>query len=267
MSIFDEIVAARNVGVPVVLATVVESLGSAPREAGAKMLIKADGSISGTVGGGAIEKRVMEEALQLLPKGGAKLLHYDLGKDLGMSCGGQMTVFLEPLVPALRLIIFGAGHVGTALSQIGKLLGFTVWVIDNRREYATPERLPFADKVIAKEYAEVFAELPFDENTYAVLVTHKHAHDQEILEHCVRQKFCYLGMIGSRNKVAKAFARLREIGIDEGTIGHVHAPIGMEIGANTPAEIAVAIAAELVAVKAGMAVKRAKATESAKEPM
>ncbi len=261
MSIFDEIVAVQNAGIPGVLATVVESLGSAPRETGAKMLIKADGSISGTIGGGAIEKRIMEEGLALVAKGEARLLHYDLGKDLGMSCGGKMTVFLEPLTPAHRLIIFGAGHIGAALTQIGKLLGFTVWVIDNRQEFATGERLPFADKVIAKEYAEVLAGLAFDENAYIVLVTHKHAHDQEILEYCVRQKFGYLGMIGSRTKVANAFARLREIGIDEGTIRRIHAPVGLEIGASTPAEIAVAIAAELVAVKSGTEVKRAKVME------
>ena len=172
-----------------------------------------------------------------------------------------MAVFLEPLAPALRLIIFGAGHIGTVMTEIGKLLGFTVWVIDNRQEFATRERLPFADKVIAKEYSKVLGELSFDENTYAVLVTHQHAHDQEILEHCIRQKFGYLGMIGSRAKVAKALARLRAIGIDEETISRVHAPIGMEIGANTPTEIAVAIAAELVAVKTGTEIKRAKVTE------
>ena len=251
MDIFEEIVAAKKSNVPVVLATVIESLGSAPREEGARMLVKKDGSIVGTIGGGAIEKKIIDEALMLMNAPAPKLVRYEL-KDIGMACGGGMSVFLEPLRQPPQLIIFGAGHIGSALSQIGKLLDFTVTVVDNRPEFASPERLPFAATVIAEDYQKALDSLTFSDTTYAVILTHKHAHDFEILEQLIHKQFRYLGMIGSRTKVAKAFQQLRDKGIGENIIQQIHSPVGISIGANTPAEIAISIAAELVAVRSGI---------------
>ena len=135
MDIFEEIVEAKKSNIPIVLATVVESLGSAPREEGAHMLIKSDGTIIGTIGGGAIEKRIIDEAMILMNAPSPKLVHYDLN-DIGMVCGGGMSVFLEPLRQLPKLIIFGAGHIGSVLSRIGKMLDFSVTVVDNRPEFA-----------------------------------------------------------------------------------------------------------------------------------
>ncbi len=245
MDIFDEIVAAKNSGRPVVLATVVESLGSAPRAEGARMLVRSDGSISGTIGGGAVEQKVIEEALQLMAGGPAKVLDYTL-KDIGMECGGGMKVFVEPLVPAPRLIIFGAGHIGTCLAQVGKMLDFSVTVVDNRPEFADASRLPWADTVMAEDYAAAIDKVVFNDRSYVVILTHKHAHDAEVLELCLQKTWRYLGMIGSRVKVAKVFDRLRAKGFSDEIIARVHSPIGLKIGASTPAEIAISILAELV---------------------
>ncbi|MEE9503654.1 MAG: XdhC family protein [Thermodesulfobacteriota bacterium] len=257
MDIFEEIVALKKAGTPAVLATVVEALGSSPGKTSARMLIKADGSIMGTIGGGAIEKKMIDEAMTIMNGTESKLLKYSL-EELGMACGGDMTVFLEPLERAPELIIFGAGHIGTALSNICKMLGFTTTVVDNRSEFANKERLPWADRIIADDYPKTLKELIFSHTTYLVIVTHRHVHDLEILDHCAKQPFRYLGMIGSRKKVTGSFQQLRERGIDEAILKRIHAPTGIAIGAKTPEEIAVSIAAELVAIRSGTEISSLK---------
>lgn len=257
MDIFEEIVAVKNAGTPAVLATVIESLGSSPGKPGARMLIKTDGSTVGTIGGGAIEKRMIDEAMNLMNGTESKFLKYKL-EELGMACGGDMSVFLEPLERAPELLIFGAGHIGTALSKIGKMLGFTTIVVDNRPEFANRERLSLADRIIADDYQKVLQDISFSDTTYIVILTHRHIHDFEILDHCAKQPFHYLGMIGSRKKVAKAFQQLKDKGADEETIKRIHAPIGIEIGAEKPEEIAVSIAAELVAIRSGIEIPSLK---------
>jgi len=253
MDIFQEIVALKSEGIAAVLTTVVEVVGSAPGKPGARMIVKKDGSTLGTIGGGAIEKRITEEALTMMQGRGTRLLTYEL-KDIGMVCGGGMSVFLEPLVDAHPLIIFGAGHIGSALSTITAMLGFTTTVVDNRPEFANGEKLPWADRVIADDYQKALHDLSFSDTTFVVILTHRHAHDFEILEYCIKQPFSYLGMIGSRKKVDRAFEQLREKGVDEETIKRIHAPIGMNIGAESPQELAVAIAAQLVRVRSGFAI-------------
>jgi len=245
MDIFEEIVAAKKANQPLVLATVIESLGSAPRGEGARMLVRPDGSISGTVGGGAIEQIVIKEALAMMGGGAAKTIRHEL-KDIGMQCGGGMAVFLEPLVPAPQLLIFGAGHIGTFLAQIGKMLDFSVTVVDNRPEFASRERLPWADTVITEDYLTGIDKVSFNDRTYTVILTHKHAFDFEVLEKCISRPWRYMGMIGSKAKVAKIFEKLKESGVSQESIDRVHSPIGMKIGANTPAEIAISILAEII---------------------
>jgi xanthine dehydrogenase accessory factor len=212
------------------------------------MLIRADGAIEGTIGGGAIEKKIIDEALTLINAAAPKLVKYEL-KDIGMSCGGGMSVFLEPLLPAPQLIIFGAGHIGSALSHIGTLLDFRVTVVDNRPEFASRELLTSADTVIAENYQQAIDALIITDNTYMVILTHKHAHDYEVLEQLIHKQFRYLGMIGSKTKVATVLQQLRAKGVSEDIIKKIHSPIGISIGAHTPAEIAISIAAEIVAVR------------------
>ena len=250
MDIFEEIAVVKKGGGSAVLATVIESMGSAPGKPGARMIVKADGSTVGTIGGGAVEKKITEEALELVNGRETKVIHYKL-EDLGMACGGGMTIFLEPLASAPDLIIFGAGHIGSALSKVGSLLGFTTTVVDSRQEFANRDRLPWADSVIAEDYQKALEQLTFTDTSYVVILTHRHANDFEILEHCIKQHCFYLGMIGSRKKVATAFQQLREKGVEEERINTIHAPIGITIGAETPEEIAVAIAAQLIAVRSG----------------
>jgi xanthine dehydrogenase accessory factor len=251
MDIFEEIVAAKKSNQPVVLATVIESSGSAPREEGARMLVRPDGSIAGTIGGGAVEQKVIQEALRLMKGGSSKLLDYTL-KDIGMQCGGGMKVFVEPLVPAAQLIIFGAGHIGACLAQIGKMLEFSVTVVDNRPEFANAGRLPWADTIIAADYPAALDTVVFNDRAYVVILTHKHTHDYEVLEMCLKKTWRYLGMIGSRAKVAKVLDQLRTKGVPDELIQKIHSPVGLKIGANTPAEIAVSILAEIIQVRSTM---------------
>ncbi len=248
MDIFQEILNAQRSGKPVMLATVIESMGSAPRGAGARMIIYEDGSTVGTVGGGAIEKMVAEEAVKRMGTDQSVIVKHNL-KDIGMECGGGMSVFLEPLNPAPQLFVFGAGHIGSVLARIGKMLDFSVAVIDDRPEYANAEKLPGVDTVIPRPYTEAIKELTFTQQTYIVILTYKHAHDFEVLAECINKPYRYLGMIGSRKKVNTCLEGLREQGVGEDRIETIHAPVGIDISANTPSEIAVSIAAELIAVR------------------
>ena len=212
------------------------------------MLVRSDGTIAGTVGGGAIEKIIIDEALKLMAGGAARLISHEL-KDIGMTCGGGMSVFIEPLVPAPQLLIFGAGHIGACLAQIGKMLDFSVTVVDNRPEYATAERLPWADMIIAQEYDAAIEKAVFTSRTYIVILTHKHSHDYEVLEKCLSKKYHYIGMIGSKAKVGKVLQQLRDHGVAEEIVAQIHSPVGIRIGANTPAEIAISILAEIIQVR------------------
>ena len=248
MEIWQKLTEAQQQGRAAVLVTVVAVEGSAPREVGAKMLVYQDGSTDGTVGGGAIEKAVVERCAQVLKDRQPALIEHDLG-GLGMSCGGRMKFFLEPYFAVPPLIIFGAGHIGKALAEIAHLLQFSVTVVDDRAEFATAERFPHADVLICDEYRKSFERLQLTPDSYIVIVTYRHLHDQEILEFCAGRPFKYLGMIGSRTKVSQTFKTLQENGVSAETLARVHSPIGLKIGARTPAEIAVAIAAEMIAVR------------------
>jgi len=186
--------------------------------------------------------------MKLMAGGAARLISHDL-KDIGMTCGGGMSVFIEPLVPAPRLVIFGGGHIGACLAQIGKMLEFSVTVVDNRPEFANAERLPWADTVIAGDYAAAIEKIAFNDRTYVVILTHKHTHDFEVLEKCLNKKYRYLGMIGSKTKVAKVLQQLRDNGAAEEVVAQIHSPVGIKIGANTPAEIAISILAEIIQVR------------------
>jgi xanthine dehydrogenase accessory factor len=249
MDIFEKVVDAKKRGLPLVLLSVIDVKGSSPREIGARMILWQDGTTDGTIGGGAIEKEALQEAGRVFETREARVFHYDL-TDLKMQCGGKMSVFIEPILPKKQLIIFGAGHIGLALSHIAELLSFSLTVVDDRSEFANEQRFPHAAAIICKNYKESFNDLIF-KDSYIVIVTYKHLHDQEILEECVKHPFAYLGMIGSTTKVTKAFNLLMEKNVSKDILNKIHSPIGLDIGANTPEEIAVAIAAEMIAVKNG----------------
>jgi len=250
--VYEQVARMVGEGRPGVVATVVRTEGSTPRKVGAKMVIAEDGRTWGTIGGGSVEAAVVSAAGDVLREGGARAIHYELKEGTAgpdAICGGAMDVLLEPLPVAQALYIFGAGHVGRALAEIARPVGFRVVVIDCRPELATRERLPTADQILVADFVEAARGLPVGPEVSAVVVTPDHAHDEDVVRVLVDRPCGYLGMIGSRKKVATLRERLKSSGVAEEAIERLHAPIGLDIGAETPEEIAVSILAELVAVR------------------
>ncbi len=251
IEIYEEIIRIKNAGAVAALATVISAKGSTPREEGAKMLVRADGSILGTIGGGGLEARIITEAAEVLRMGEPKHLNFTLTEkgDLGALCGGNVEVFIEPIKPEPSLYIFGGGHIGVPFARMAKLLDFRVVVIDNRPEFACRERFPEADQVLVEDYNTAVSKLKIEKSSFIVIITHGHKGDEAVLTQAVNTEARYIGMIGSRAKVKTLFAHLRDKGIPQERLNKVHAPIGLEIHAETPAEIAVSILAEMIQVK------------------
>ncbi len=254
LEVLEEALKRVGQGETVALVTIIETQGSTPREAGAKMLVGKEGLIAGTIGGGITEAKVIEEAKLALKEGKGRLLEYHLTKEQaalgeGAICGGEMRVFIDILLPPEEVVIFGAGHISIYLSKLAKMVGFKVRVIDDRKEFAHPDRFPEADEVIVEETEKALSHLKIATSTYIIIVTRGHLKDEEVLASVVKSPAVYLGMIGSRNKNAVIFKHLEEQGISTEKLKKVHAPIGIDIGAQTPAEIAVSIIAEIIAVR------------------
>jgi xanthine dehydrogenase accessory factor len=250
--LLKEISKIRSEGGSAALATVVQVGGSAPREVGSKILIKDDGSLVGSIGGGTLEARICREAMSVLREAKAKMLHFDLtGEEEGdqMLCGGEMDIFIEPILPPPTLYIFGAGHISLSISKMAKMVGFRVVVIDDRAEFANPERFPEADQILAQDFSATLPRLRIDDSSYIAIVTRGHQFDEKVLEWAVQTEARYIGMIGSKKKNEVVFAHLRSRGISREKLEQVHAPIGLDIGAETPEEIAVSIVAELIRIK------------------
>ncbi|MCK6528476.1 XdhC/CoxI family protein [Myxococcota bacterium] len=251
IDVYRELARLAEAGEPAALATVIEVRGSCPQAAGSKMLVRTDGSIVGTVGGGAFEQRVIETALGVVASGTPERVRLHLTRDLAMCCGGTMEAFVEPVAGPPALLVFGAGHVGAALAMVATVAGFRVTVVDEREEFARSERLRGAHRVVCAAPTDVLDELPWGEGTFAVIVTHEHSLDEDLLWRCAGRSWRYLGMIGSRRKVLRFRERFIARGGDPARWDRVHAPIGLDVGAVEPGEIAVAVAAELVAVLRG----------------
>ena len=239
----------------IALVTIVETKGSTPSEIGAKILVNKDGLVAGTIGGGITEARVIEEARQALKEGKGKLLDYHLTKeqaalDEGAICGGEMKVFIDILQPKEEVLIFGAGHIAVCLSKLAKTVGFKVTIIDDRKEFANRDRFPEADEIIAEETEKVLSYLKITPSTYIIIVTRGHLKDEEVLDSVIKLgAAAYIGMIGSRKKNATVFQRLTKKGISQEELDKVHTPIGIDINAQTPEEIAVSIMAEIIQVR------------------
>jgi len=247
VDIYQEIARIKAEGEEAALATVISSAGSTPRGEGAKILVKEDGSIEGSLGGGELEARVCQKAREVMKIGRPKRVHFSLtGEEVGMICGGEIEVFIEPILLQPSLYIFGGGHIALPLAKIAKLLNFKVTLIDDRDEFAGVERFSGVDEVIAGEFKEVFSRVKIDKSSYLVIVTRGHQYDELVLELALKTPARYIGMMGSRTKNETIFSHLSSKGMPPGLLQKVHAPIGLEIGAQTPEEIAVSIAAELI---------------------
>jgi len=251
--IYEEIVRIRSKGERAALATVVSIRGSAPTHEAAKMLIKGDGTVVGTIGGGCVEAEVWQAAREVMESGRPKVFHFRLDEkemtDSGLICGGTLEVFLEPILSNPSLYIFGAGHICYYLARAAKMAGFRVVVIDDRPAFANPERFPEADEIYAEDFPVVFKRLKVDPSSYIAIVTRGHLHDETVLEWAMRTPAKYIGMIGSRRKIKRIFKDLEERGVPGQALDRIHAPIGIDIGAETPAEIAISILAEMIQVR------------------
>lgn len=245
-----EILAALERNEVVALATVIRSSATAQVQPGMKLLVKVDGTAGGSLAGSRLEGPVRADCQKLMQGNGEenRCVRYDLEE---AAQDGVAEVYIEVLRKPATAIIVGAGHIGVHLTKIAKAVGFEVTVIDDRAEFANPERFPEADKVIAADVDETLANLRIDGHTYVVLVTRGHKHDEIALRQVVNSNAAYIGMIGSRARVRTVQERLLRDGFAREKLDRVYAPIGLDIGAVTPEEIALSIAAEMVKVRRG----------------
>ena len=256
MDIYEEIVQLQRAGRKGALATIVNVRGSIPSFKSAKMLVRDDGTIAGTIGGGCVEAEVWQAAREVMTAEKPRSLTFDLNQDpkydTGLVCGGTLEIFVEPVLPPPQLYIFGAGHVGYELYQAAGRAGFDVTVMDDRETYANRERFPQAKEVIAEDFERTFAGLAINESSYLVIVTRGHRDDMRILRLAVQTNAKYIGMVGSRRKAITVFRELTREGLKPELFDRVHSPIGLDIGASSPEEIAVSILAELIGVRRGV---------------
>ena len=255
--IFEEIVRLRRDGVPAALATIVGTRGSTPGRTSMRLLVLEDGTFLGTVGGGCLEAEVYETAKEVIRDEQPRTLSFRLTEfespDSGLLCGGEVTIFVEPLTtPALW--IFGGGHVSKALCQVASMAGFRVTVCDDRASYANAERFPQAAQTLVEPYGDAVARMPIRANTYAIIVTRGHKEDGMVLRELARraaagEEVKFLGMIGSKVKRGVLFRHLRAEGVPDAFLERVRTPVGLCIGARTHEEIAVAVVGELVSVR------------------
>ena len=255
--VFTALAEALHRGEPVALITIVRAHGSTPQRVGAKMLVFADGRTVGTIGGGCYENDAFWKAREIIGKRRPEIVHYeltdDVAEDNGLICGGQMDVFIEPIEPAPRLFLVGAGHVAYHLGRVAAQAGFRVTVLDDREKFANRERFPDAEEIIVEAIPEWLHRAEIPASAYVVILTRGHKHDLDALRALAARDLRYLGLIGSRAKVARLYDALLAESMPGECLERVHAPVGLDIGAVTPAEIAVAIAAEMIAVKHGHA--------------
>jgi xanthine dehydrogenase accessory factor len=253
MDIYEEIVKLRQEGRRGAVATIVNVRGSIPSFETAKMLVRDDGSIVGTIGGGCVEAEVWQAAREVMESEKPRSLTFNLNQDpkydTGLVCGGTLDILLEPILPPAALYIFGAGHVSLNLSKVAANAGFDITIVDDRESYASRERFPEAKTVIAKDFEEAMAGIAPNESASIVIVTRGHRDDMRVLRWAVQTRARYVGMIGSKRKTITIFRELNKEGIPAHLFERVHAPVGLDIGAITPEEIAVAITAELIAVR------------------
>ena len=253
--VFAAVADALERGEPAALVTIVSTTGSTPQRVGAKMLVFGDGRTVGTIGGGCYENDAFWKAREAITNRRPQLVRYELDDDFaqetGLICGGQMEVYIEPIEPSPELYVIGAGHVGYHLARLAHEVGFKINVVDDREKFANRERFPDANAVITEDIPTWIQRTALPSHAYVVVVTRGHNNDLDAMRALAPRDLRYLGLIGSRAKVARIYDALVEEGMLAECLKRVHAPIGIDIGAVTPQEIAVSILAELIAVKHG----------------
>jgi xanthine dehydrogenase accessory factor len=253
MDVYDELIRLRQLGQKCAIATIVQVRGSIPSFESAKLLVREDGSMIGTIGGGCVEAEVWNAAREVMETETPKHMSFNLGQDAaydnGLICGGQLDVFVEPVIPPPHAIIFGAGHISKSLCKVASLAGFSTTIVDNRESFANAERFPEAGEIFAAEYEDVFPKLNVNESTYLIIVTRGHRDDMRVLRWAATTRARYVAMIGSKRKVLSVAKELEKDGLSRQQLERIHAPMGLEIGAVSPEEIAISVAAEMIAVR------------------
>lgn len=247
---------AQESGERAALVTVTATEGSTPQKAGAKMVVYPDGRIVGTIGGGCVEAEMTWRARQAIERGRPQTASYELTPDQagedGLICGGRMEIFIEPIEGTPVLCLFGAGHVAQPLARMARAAGFRVEVADDRVKFANADRFPDADLIVVDEFLEAARKMTLGPNTYAVVVTRGHKGDADALEACSGRGLRFVGLLASKPKFVHVASALEERGVAPTEIARIHAPLGLELGAVTPEEIAVSILAEMIAVRRGV---------------
>ena len=256
MEILKEMINRLESGEKVALCTLIEKVGSGPREVGAKMVVYEDGETSGTIGGGYMELALIKGALKSLNENKSGRATFSLHKgerkgviQTGLMCGGELTVFIDVLKPKRRIIMVGAGHVAWPLAKLADIVGFGLVVVDDNEELANNDRYPMAEKIITGNFTEILDKAGVSPNDYVVIVHGEPTHDYLALKKILKKRPAYVGLLGSKTKVSKLIERLREEGVSGEDLTPLHAPIGLDIGAQTPEEIGVSILAEIISEK------------------
>jgi xanthine dehydrogenase accessory factor len=247
-NIYKKVIEFQEQGIPAALVTVISTKGSTPRGVGSKMIVLSDGSIIGTIGGSSVEALIIEESKSCIQSGKCDKVTHNLDdaekEDTGMICGGVMEFFIEPLVPSFHIYIFGGGHVALPFARMATQVGFTYTIIEDRAEFATRDRFRDAKELLVGNLQEVAQKIDFKATDFVVIVTRSHDQDYLALREVLQKTIRYIGVIASTAKKKQIFSRLREEGFSQDLINTIHTPIGLDINAETPQEIAVSILAE-----------------------
>jgi xanthine dehydrogenase accessory factor len=247
MQIYEEVLRLKRQGRSSAIATIVECKGSSPQKQGAKMLVRDDGSILGTLGGGCLEQEVIQASLMAMKDGQPVTLPFALTeREGGLVCGGNVLVYIEPVMLEPLLVVLGAGHVGKTLSKLARFTGFRVTVVDDRLEFANQENIPDAHEIMVRDFDQAFRDLTIGRDSFIVIATRGHNHDLDAVKAALRTEANYIGLLGSRRKKALLHQALKKSGFPPEDIGRVIIPVGVEIGSVTPEEIAVSIMAQII---------------------
>ena len=253
-SLFEALADLIKTGKPVALSIIVKTEGATPRKVGTKMIIFKDGETIGTLGGGDLEKRVVEEAINAIQQGQPRIASFTLDIEKGkldMMCGGKLDVYIEPILPHARLIIFGAGHITRALAPLMQTAGFQVSVVEDSPDLLQKDKFSEIENLMFTDMEQFAGDLPPDPSTYIVILSRGFSKDEAILRQLIQKEFKYIGMIGSMRKIMTMKENLQKQGIPKEAFNKLQAPIGLDIGAETPEEIAISIAAEMIAAQKG----------------
>ena len=251
---FEKIGELKKSVEPVAFAIVIKTEGSTPRKAGAKMVVLKDGKAIGTLGGGDLEQRVTEEALEAIRQGEPRITSFTLDVEKGkldMMCGGKLDVYIEPILPDAKLIIFGAGHITRSLAPLMKSAGFQVSVVEDSPDLLQKDKFPETEDLVLTDMEQFARDLPPDVHTYIVILSRGFSRDKAILSKLIQKDFKYIGMIGSQRKIRTMEEELQMQGVPKEAFSKLQAPVGLDIGAETPEEIAISIAAEMIAAQKG----------------